>query len=961
MKIEKLIIYGFGKHENVTVEFGAGMNVLYGLNEAGKTTIQQFILHVLFGFPQRNSATLRYEPKSGGKYGGQIQIMDDGYGRCLIERVRGKSAGDVTVHFEDGTRGGEEALKELLRQYDRASFESIFSFSLLQLQGFEKMDEDELSRTLLASGTTGVDSLLQVGNQMGKEMGDIFKKSGRIPAMNVKMAELRMLEKELKDEQEKVAEYAPSIERVYEIETELSLLRKEEGIQQEQLRQLSVSRQLLPVQQEKEVLEKHLVQLRKGSFPSDGIRRFESLSGKLIETKATKQRIEVELADMETRLPKHHQLERIVAIEHLLAKESEWHGWRSSVVAENDELRRLNGLKHRLFDRLGVREEEIELVLFDADVSIRKEEEMHELLNEMNETNNQLGYLETQLTTAENELIEAKSKSDSIEVPSDEQIKQAGEWPGIRQQLAEAKAYVSFGSSGTKGNSQTLPIMLFVLALIFIGMGIIQKGLTVITIGVIIGGIAAFLYSKRGTEEDSKLKEMEHFISKYQGREHEMEKLIDQIKAYNRDKGWLEEEIKGLEQKFKSLEMKHENLYIRSRQTESVFDEFINGYGFDGLPSTGIVPELFRMIRDVQEVGRDMNEIGNRKHTIEKHLANRTEEVEGILKQFVPPEAVYELLRKEYNHLTEELETMKSITAGMQRLRPMLKETTALLSIQQESLQALLDEASVATEEDYYRAYDVHQKVIRIKEQLSAIEAQITASGPQNLAAHTSEDELARKVTESEAVLSSIDEKSTNLIYEKASLVAKTEELLSDETYSQKLQLFEIKKAELALLAKKWSARKAILEAINQTMSELKEEKLPEVLQGAEKIFAKLTDGTYEALIVTEEGKFEAVSANGVYYPILELSQATKEQAYISLRLSLAESVHETAPFPILMDDPFVHFDGERLSRMIELLGAIKNHQFIYFTCHSKMKEKWTDGKIINVSEIGNEQGAFVQ
>ena len=961
MKIEKLIIYGFGKHENVTVEFGAGINVLYGLNEAGKTTIQQFILHVLFGFPQRNSAALRYEPKLGGKYGGQIQLMDDRYGRCSIERVRGKSAGDVTVHFEDGTRGGEEALKELLRQYDRASFESIFSFSLLQLQGFEKMDEDELSRTLLASGTTGVDSLLQVGKQMEKEMGELFKKSGRNPAMNVKMEELRTLEKELKDEHEKVAEYEPSIERIYEIDTKLSLLRKEEGIHQEQLRQLSVSRQLLPLQQEKEVLEKHLVQLREVGFPSDGIRRFESLSGKLIETKATKQRIEEELAEMEARLPKHDESERILAIGILLAKESEWHGWRSSVVAENDELRRLNGLKHRLFDRLGVREEEIEKVLFDADVSIRKEEEMHELLNEMNETNNQLGFLEKQLTTVENELIEAKLKSVSIEVPSDEQIKQAREWPGIRQKLAEAKAYVSFGRSGTNKNTQTLPIMLFVLALLFIGMGVIQKGLPGIVIGIIIGGIGAFLYSKKDNKDDLKLKEMEDFISRYRDQEHEMEKLMEQIEAYDRDKGWLEEEIKGLEQKFKTLELKHDNLHIRSHQTESVFDEFIHSYGFDGLPSTGIVPELFRMIRDVQEVGRDMREVSNRKHMIENNLANRIEDVEEILKQFAPPEAVYELLRKEYNHLTEEFETKKTITAGMQRLRPMLKETTALLGIQQESLQALLDEANVETEEDFYSAYDVHQRVIRIKEQLSAIEAQMTASGPQHLAAHTTEDEVMRKVAESETALSSIDEKSTNLIYEKASLVTKTEELLSDETYSQKLQLFEMKKSELALLAKKWSARKAILEAINQTMSELKEGKLPEVLHGAEKMFAELTGGTYEALVVTEEGKFEAVTANGMRYPIVELSQATKEQAYISLRLSLAESVLETAPFPIIMDDPFVHFDGERLSRMIELLGAIKDHQFIYFTCHSKMKEKWTDGKIINVSEIGNEQGAFVQ
>ena len=229
MQIKELLIYGFGKHENVKIELGAGMNVLYGSNEAGKTTIQQFILHILFGFPQKNSLFLRYEPKSGGKYGGQIKLIDDIYGECTIERVRGKSAGEVTVRFEDGTTGSDELLQLLLRQYDRASFESIFSFSLLQLQGFEKMDEDELSRTLLASGTTGVDSLLKVEKRMDKEMNDLFKKSGKLPEMNVKLAELRSLESELKIEMDKMDAYEPAVKRLQTIENRLSELREYEA------------------------------------------------------------------------------------------------------------------------------------------------------------------------------------------------------------------------------------------------------------------------------------------------------------------------------------------------------------------------------------------------------------------------------------------------------------------------------------------------------------------------------------------------------------------------------------------------------------------------------------------------------------------------------------------------------------------------------------------------------------
>ncbi len=62
----------------------------------------------------------------------------------------------------------------------------------------------------------------------------------------------------------------------------------------------------------------------------------------------------------------------------------------------------------------------------------------------------------------------------------------------------------------------------------------------------------------------------------------------------------------------------------------------------------------------------------------------------------------------------------------------------------------------------------------------------------------------------------------------------------------------------------------------------------------------------------------------GRHYPIIELSQATKEQAYIALRLSLASAKGKSAPFPLLLDDPFVHFDEETIFTYDENNGTIK-------------------------------------
>jgi len=965
MKIEKLNIYGFGKHENVTVDFGSGITVLYGLNEAGKTTIQQFILHILFGFPQKNNALLRYEPKSGGKYGGQVHLEDETYGKCIVERIRGKSAGDVTVYFEDGTKGGEEQLNTLLRQYDRASFESIFSFSLLQLQGFEKMDEDELSRTLLASGTTGVDSLLQLGNRMEKELGDLFKKSGRIPEMNVKIMELRELEIELKDEQEKVGEYAPSIERIREIDDLLTELRGQETELMQDSQKLALVRQLLPLHQKKQALEARLSQLTAITFPADGIRRYEMLAGKLTEAKATKQRLEEELAEIMAGMPEQHEFERIAELEILLAKETEWHRWQTAVTLEEDNVSQLTSSKRRLLDRLGVKGFEAENAIFEADVSIQKEEQMHKIIRELTEGDQQIGFVNRQLVQVENELSDIETEIGGIErtAPATDELERVQQWPKIRQQLAEAKAYVSLSRRPAEQKSLMIPALFVLLALVFIVFGFVQKEWFVIIAGVIVIGLGILIYSKKQVQtlDSSKLQQMEKIIAAYDGNEHQMEELTERIGMYKRKKEELQEAFVALERKYQTLTSELENAYSNRRKIELELADFLGLYGFNEIPSTGIIPELFRMIREVQEVTRELNDAVLRRQTTQQQIAERLALAEKTLRKFVPQEAIYEMLRREFIRLKEQAETTRSLTAALERKESALKETSSLANSLLEKVQALFSEAAAETEEAFYVAYNSHQEVFRLMGQLEDVDAQLASHGPLELPNGVVDDELRIKVNDNSATLSSISERLNVLINEKSALVNKTERLLTDENYGRKLQLYEMKKSELAELAKKWSERKAITEAIRRTMSELKEKKLPEVLEAAEKLFCELTGGNYESLSVTETGHFEVVAKNGMRYPIVELSQATKEQAYISLRLALAASIVSTAPFPLMLDDPFVHFDEERLSRMIELLDNLQNkHQFIYFTCHEAMKDKWQGATILNVSDIGNEQGAMV-
>ncbi|KXH79299.1 AAA family ATPase [Sporosarcina sp. HYO08] len=957
MRVEKIVIYGFGQHENVTVNFERGVNVIYGLNEAGKTTIQQFILHTLFGFPQKNSVFLRYEPKTGGKYGGQVHVIDDVHGKWIVERVRGKSAGDVTVYFEDGTVGDEEDLKELLRHYDRSSFEAIFSFSLLQLQGFEKMDENTLSRTLLASGTTGVDSLMQLESKMEKEMNELFKMKGRRPDMNVKIDELRQLEADLKKEQEKTEEYAPALKKVEEIDERLIDLYEQSDRLQKEQREIALLQQLHPLFEQKQIVEKQLSTRHGHTFPVDGIRRYEIASSQLTEITARRNRIEKDLAVLTKELPSEDHLEQLKELEIVMAKESEWHRWRSIQTALADESEQLEETIVRLCHRIGVNEQSNTIVT--ADVSLQKEEELYALLKRVEENEQKQAYTLHQIEQLESEQITLQNELQALHQmePSEEEWQRVREWPRIRQQLAEAKAFLSLNKQSEPKTNVLFPLLvLFALGCLLFGT--IQQQWLLTAIGVLLAGAAYFYKKGNQADQPMNLQEMEQLVAAYDGKEQQMEQLTIRVEDYTRNIEAKEVSIHSLDQKRQAARLEQEKTKRSLQVEQKALAQFLLQYGITKQPSRPLIPELFRMVRELQEARRVMDKNDARKQELERLMEERKANVEKLLQKSVPEDAIYEILRSEFKYLTEETEAAKSNEAARKRLKTEWKEATELQKALDKQVNVLYAEAGVETEEAYYHAFHLAQEKETLKRQLKELIIQLEPHQLHDQLENNSKEELKQRAERNEEARLANEEEQRKLREEKAALVHQTEALLSDETYGSQLQRFEMKKAELAKLAGQWSERKGIVAAIQQTMRELKEKKLPKVLRIAERYFERLTGGKYVTLKITPEGRFEAITAYGLAHPISELSQATKEQAYISLRLSLASTMIETAPFPLLMDDPFVHFDHERIAQIITLIESLQDqHQFLYFTCHQTMKEKWEDANILNASEFGNKQG----
>lgn len=81
MKLLKLYLGAFGQFEDFTLEFSEGFNLVYGLNESGKTTIHAFIEGMLYGFYRRGVKRKlysdqhdQYQPKDKSAYYGHLVL-----------------------------------------------------------------------------------------------------------------------------------------------------------------------------------------------------------------------------------------------------------------------------------------------------------------------------------------------------------------------------------------------------------------------------------------------------------------------------------------------------------------------------------------------------------------------------------------------------------------------------------------------------------------------------------------------------------------------------------------------------------------------------------------------------------------------------------------------------------------------------------------------------------------------
>lgn len=226
MEIRELQIKHFGKFENQNLRFHGGINVLYGENEMGKTTLHAFIRAILFGMERErgkasknNEYVLREPWNNPSYYAGSIRFES---GEKLYRLTRNFNEKEQSVELFCETDGIElpadqGSIQELLDGFNEASFcNTVFVGQRTSETATELADEIRNFVTNYQEDGNGQLNVKEAINQLKEKRQDLERKKK-------------------KDKEEKEENVKRAKAKIKEVERELSDLRAQAEEQGNQL------------------------------------------------------------------------------------------------------------------------------------------------------------------------------------------------------------------------------------------------------------------------------------------------------------------------------------------------------------------------------------------------------------------------------------------------------------------------------------------------------------------------------------------------------------------------------------------------------------------------------------------------------------------------------------------------------------------------------------------------------
>ncbi len=912
-RLESIGVDGFGALAGLEIgDLQDGLTILLGPNEAGKSTLFDFISGVLFGFPSRRADSRYHAPVRGGRHGGRLGLVDRAGGSWLLERYL-QPKKSFSIRRPDGSAGDEAEVRQLLGGATEELFGAVFAINLDDLRQLDGMSSAEVREVLFSSSVLGRRrSTARALDELDKACESLVR-----PRQGGSANALADLLRQERAGLEAARSRAGSFATLEAARAELASQAADLGEAYERQRRRLGELELL-----------------KASW----------------EVTSQQRRIAEELALLPPLSPLDHLL--LERAERLEALHGQLSGHLERFESYEKDREKRDGLARSVAEKAAELGGDRALALVGSDGF-----EVGELREELDRRRSRLGHIEGRLATleqavaAEREALSSVSPAEEETPPVDlsqlngrlELLRRLQGWQVEKENVAgqlEQKE-LRARSAGLAGGGLPRPAagVLALLAAVLLAVGGAlfahhQLGYGLVILVVALALLTAVLLGRRrptAAPGRTLLAEAEELQARYEEASVEVARLAEEggfslpLSPLSLQEAISETERRREQRR--AVEDREARAAAAARRLEGAESDLAAAGRELVLESAGLEALADR----VASPGAEPDELSWRLDRLatlqDRHLA--LQRVEAELERTGRAISQFE---QQLLALAAELGQEPPAGGPGGHLHPEDATALVLSLVEQAARSSQRGEERRRLEATLREGEGQLERLLGHGERAEELRAELASGRVLDWAA---------EATEVESSLAGLRKDRDDLLREEEGLSRQLQEILASSDVARLEQRCLEIEQELSEALEQYLVTSGARLLLQETLRRYEKERQPAVLALASEHFARVTEDRYVRLGVrtAPDGTKPAVevfTAEGAALDAASLSRGTTEQLYLALRLGLAESFAERyLPLPLVLDDVLVNCDPERRQLLArELARVAEHHQVLFLTCH---------------------------
>lgn len=898
MRIRKVNIIAFGGLKNKIIEFDDGINVIYGENEAGKSTIQAFIKVWLYGFNNSRgkdlkiNERLRYMPSSEEKIRGELFIEVEGK-IYIIKRTFGKTKKEDTSVIINSLTGEEvneidtdEPGKYFLN-INRSTFTKTLFIGQLGSEISKDKDEEIIDKVLnslgVSEGDVTVDRAFTKLENYKKQLSNI-RKTGLLDKLKEKRSLLLSERYERYNLSEKNLENEEGLLRLIKEREEINKSIEDLETYKKYLKKIKLKKEyeeIISYLRKKEQLEKE----------EESIRNLLTYNNK-----------EIELSTIDSVKEDYSMYLKVLEL-----KEKD----KLKLDSKLDELKRLEEPfeKYRYIEELGegISKELLQLKL------------EQDSLKEKIDINKNID--------AEIYSLKNKEKSAKEYIGNAYKIKDIKEEVSKQLEIYEEKLKsLKFCMENRKNNKLNnkyikiaLSLLAGILSVLALVSGVFAIKLTLFTVATMC--ILLLFFSNKLVL----LKEKSYINSLKK----DIEKIELKLEEYNKQVGVID-----FGQLIRCLKLYDEYLIIKDNVERKIKEKYNQ-------------KELLKL----EEADKKFN---SNKEKIDNYLRiSKRDNIDNLIEDINR----FEEMNKNCIALRHEIKSIEEAINEFNNQIELKKNevTEKLIEIGLENNSILeLEEKLNELKEKVKQKDDISKRLFSIDEAYSALIKGKNIEEIKEKAKEILNIDFEMDYKKEEEVDEAIKIKSNRLIQVEKEVKDLKNEI--DSILKNKRSIPEIEDEILLIESdineeeKNLKAVELAKEILNKSYNGLRDDFGPVLNKKVMSLFKEFTDNKYSNVLVSDNYEMKVICKNEILSSKL-LSNGANDQLYLALRIAFIEMIFSNKNVTLYLDDAFTQYDDNRIKNILDYLAYENFIQILIFTCQNR-EESYLKEKGINHNYI---------